>query len=157
MAPHGPAGAARKAHESRGGCRKTEDRHVRLRARSRRGARPPFLFQGFIIRSPDEIEMLRRYCRTVYILKGEARAQCRDPARSATASTTYTEVPPPTRTTVRPRWSRRSSRSTTAPAPGRPTRTAPRCRRKWRWCATRFSMRGCWCRRSCTTPSLAAA
>lgn len=31
----------------------------------------PFLFQGFEIRSQDEIDMLRKYCRTVFILRDE--------------------------------------------------------------------------------------
>ena len=54
----------------------------------------PFLFQGFIIRSPQEIEQLRRLCRTVYVLKGEA---ARNVAiqRDHEGRTSYGAVTPP--------------------------------------------------------------
>jgi HD-GYP domain-containing protein (c-di-GMP phosphodiesterase class II) len=54
----------------------------------------PFLFQGFVIRSPDEIEQLRRLCRTVYVLKGEA---ARNVAirRDREGRTAYSTVPSP--------------------------------------------------------------
>lgn len=54
----------------------------------------PFLFQGFVIRSQDEVDLLRRHCRTVYVLKGEA---ARNVAlqRDRNGRTTYSEVAPP--------------------------------------------------------------
>jgi len=53
-----------------------------------------FLFQGFVIRSPQEIEQLRRLCRTVYVLKGEA---ARNVAiqRDREGRTSYSAVTPP--------------------------------------------------------------